>query len=408
MNRAGHIAYDRGRAAEDTASRRIGRVARGLEALWRSGLTTRPDLARLRLMADRVAAEDGVEGAPWREAFERLVASLEQEADLNSIGLTFAYVQLSAILRRRARAARLWRARPEIAAVPLARPIVILGQMRSGTTRLQRLFGCDPRLNHTRFFELAEPVPGAFTPRIVKSWAQLALLDHLNPALGTVHPSSPRAVDEPFGLLGFSFYGAQLEAQWQVPAFARWWEGQDRRWVYREFAQLLRTVAWRRGASPAPFVLKAPQFMEDLDALLGELPDARLVWLSRDPGEVIASTASLAWQQMRIQSDSVDRAWIGQEWRRKTARRETIAAQVRAGLSSNCQIDTGFAAMNDDWRREMHRLYDFLGIDLPDWVEARMARYLSDAETSGYRNHSYRAEDFGLAQPDPAVVARQA
>lgn len=381
---------------DDAVTRRVRRFSALLEGLWSRGFATRPDLSRLRGEADAL----GAGGTGWREAFDRLLDSMENEARLNPIGLTFAYVQLSAILRRRARAAELWRDHPEIAAVPIERPIVVLGQMRSGTTRLQRLLGCDPRLAHTRLYEMLEPVPRPFEPRIAKSWAQLAMLNALNPAIQAVHPSGARAIDEPLPLLTFSFYGAQLDAQWWVPGFARWWEGQDRGWVYREFAQLSRTVLWRRGGDGnAPLVLKVPQFMEDLEPLLGVFPDARLICVSRDRRDVVASAASLAWNQMRIQSNAADRAAIGAAWQRRTERREAIAAAVRAAHPEVPQIDTTFAAMNADWRSEMRKVYAFLELDLTDRVEERMAQYLRAAESSGFRGHRYRAADFGLADP---------
>ena len=53
-----------------------------------------------------------------------------------------------------------------------------------------------------------------------------------------MHPTGAMAVEEAFGLHSFSFYGAQIEAQWRVPGFARHCEAQDKRWVYAEFAQL--------------------------------------------------------------------------------------------------------------------------------------------------------------------------
>src|SRR5690606_7843070 len=121
-----------------------------------------------------------------------------------------------------------------------------------------------------------------------------------------------------FGLLSFSFYGAQIEAQWRVPTFARFWEMQDKTWVYREFRQLLQTIAWQRGETTRPWVLKAPQFMEDLESLLEVFPDARLICLRRDLGEVASSSASLVWNQMKLQSDTVDPRWIGAEWLHKT------------------------------------------------------------------------------------------
>lgn len=362
--------------------------------LWDGRILSRPDLADLSATAATVAACSG--DGPWRVMLDRLIASLRDEAGLNEIGLTFAYVQLTGLLRQRQRACRLWKRHPQILAMPVNKPVIVIGQMRSGTTRLQRLFGCDPRFAHTRFFEVMQPVAGAVDLRIPKSWAQIKLLETLNPALAVVHPVSATAVEEAFGLLSFSFYGAHFEAQWRVPAFARQWEDEDRTWVYREFRQLLQTIAWQRGDAARSWVLKAPQFMEDLDTLLDVFPDARLIFLGRDPVEVVGSSASLVWNQMRLQSDCADRAWIGSEWLRKTARREQLCTAARARLAGKPHIDVTFSAMNRDWRAEMGRIYRFLDLELTPGVERRMEAYVRGAARSGFNRHVYRLDDFGL------------
>lgn len=387
---------------DDAIERRTRWLSNCLQAAWRGGLAVRPDLDLLSAKAAEVPR--GVFGGNWHEALTTLVNSLKREAQLNPIGETFAWAQLSRLIAQRRRGERLWSMHPEIARTPIASPIIVVGPMRSGTTRLQRLLGCDPRLNHTRLFEVTHPVPGRIDWRLAESWLELALLDYLNPQLRLVHPTTPKAVEEVFGLLSFSFYGAQFEAQWRAPGFARYWEGQDRGWVYRELRLLLQTIAWQRGASAAPWVLKAPQFMEDLGPLLAAFPDARLLCLSREPSEVVTSSASLVWNQMRIQSDSTDRAWIGREWLRKTVRREALCREVRAARNDVPQLEVDFAAVNADWRGQMRRIYAFLGMELPAPIEKRMARYLQEAEVSGFRSHRYRPADFGL-KPDAIRAA---
>lgn len=374
--------------------KRVASLNRALEQAWQRGFSTRPQLDHLLLRADRRAHELGEGG--WREALDILVGSLQTEAALNPLGLTFAYAQLSRLLKQRQRAHHLWRTRPEIADQPIERPIIVLGHMRSGTTRLQRLLGCDPRLNHTRFYEITHPVAANPDFRVLESRLELAVLHWLNPSLQTIHPTAARDVEEVFGLFAPSFYGAQFEAQWRVPSFTRYWEGRSRIDVYREFKLLLQTIAWQRGASSAPFVLKAPQFMEDLADLLAVFPDARLICVSREPAESVASTASLVWNQMRVQSDEASQHWIGAEWLRKIARREATCARARVSHADTPQFDVTFAAMNADWRGEMHRIYNFLDLPLTTDVEVGMARYLRKAKAGGYRNHRYQAIDFGL------------
>jgi hypothetical protein len=381
-----------------------------LEAAWRAGILPRPRLER------DVLVDAALRGAPpsdlgpeahWQEPLDRLLASLRDEAALNPLGLAMAHGQIVMMLRARMRATRLWQAHPDILDRPLSAPIVILGQMRSGTTRLQRLLACDPRFAFTRTYQSLIPVPFATRParRDGRAWrarVMLALLHRLNPELARIHPTAADAPEEEFGLFGFGFGSAQYEAQWRVPSFARWWEQADRRPLYRDFRTLLQTNGWFRREDPSrPHILKAPQFLQDLPALLGVFPDARLIRLRRDPGEAVASAASLVWNQMRLQSDAADPAWIGREWLGKTRLRERIADDALAARPDVRCLDMDYGAMNRDWQAEMRRIYDFLGLELAPEPSRRMHRYLAGA--GAHRGHLYSLDQFGLT---PAEVER--
>ncbi|MGZ8362114.1 MAG: sulfotransferase family protein [Allosphingosinicella sp.] len=345
-------------------------------------------------------------GETWREPLWQLLKSLREEAGLSPLGLTMAHGQIVMMLRARIRAVALWEAHPEMLDRPVAGPVVILGQMRSGTTRLHRLLACDPRFAYTRMSEAMIPAPfarrpGARDSRRLRARAGLMMVGRLNPELGRIHPTAPGAAEEEFGWLSFGFGAAQFEAQWRAPGFTRWWEGADKSALYREFGALLRTNAWFRGVPPGrPWLLKAPQFMEDLPALLAAFPDARLICLERDLGEVVPSSASLVWNQMRIQSDSVDPAWIGREWLRRTRRRAEIAAATRHARPDVPAFEVGYEAMNADWRGEIARIYDFLGLPLAAEMLARMQVYVDRARA--HVGHNYSLAQFGL---DAANVA---
>ena len=387
----------------------VRRANRALAALWRSGLSPRPILTAEALEAAALgrSAQDLAADPAWREPFERLVAALRAEAALSPLGETMAHGQIVMMLKARARAARLWAAHPEIAERPIRAPVVILGQMRSGTTRLQRLLACDDRFAFTRTYESLVPVPlrrrGGRDPRRLRARLGLAALRRLNPEIGRIHPSAPDAAEEEFGLLSFGFGAAQFEAQWRVPSFSRWWETADRRPLYRDLAALLRTHGWHRGEAPdRPWLLKAPQFLQDLPALLEVFPDARLICLERPIEQVVGSSCSLVWNQMRIQSDAVDPHWIGGEWLRKTRLRERIAEQALAARPGVPRIRMSYEAMNRDWRAEMERLYAFLGLTLEPELLGRMATYLAGAK--GHLGHRYSLEGFGLSAADFAVA----
>ncbi|HET9428470.1 MAG TPA: sulfotransferase, partial [Allosphingosinicella sp.] len=138
--------------SEPEALPNVRRLNRALEAAWRSGLVPAPALASEALEAAALGARPKEAFGPdqsWREPFSVLVHSLQTEADLNPLGKTMAHGQIVMALKARIRGSALWRRHPEILDRPCRPPIIILGQMRSGTTRMQRLLACDDRLTHT-------------------------------------------------------------------------------------------------------------------------------------------------------------------------------------------------------------------------------------------------------------------
>jgi hypothetical protein len=378
-------------------------AAAGLSAAWRSGVLPKPDLdpAALIQRAMQQERQEDFGADDWRTPLSVLTEALEGQAALNPIGRALAHGQLVKILRERLRAHALWRSHPEILDRPITAPIIVLGSMRSGTTRIQRLLACDDRLTHTRLFESLSPVAarGRIDLRAARTAAGLGVLHAFNPALAAIHPTGAHLPDEEFGLFGFSFTGAQFEAQWRVPRYARWLEQGDTQPAYRTFYRLLQTIAWTRGgATDGPWVLKAPQFMEGLDALLATFPDARLLCLERDALPVVASSASLVWEQQRIQSDAADRHWIGREWLDKTCQRLRQAAAVLRDRPDVPRLRVPFSAVDRDWRGEMQKIYAFLGLRLTPPVEARMQRYL--AASTAHCGHRYELADFGLSEAE--------
>jgi hypothetical protein len=378
-----------------------------LEHAWNRGWLSRPVLEPDHLIAAARATTGleefgGDEG--WRDRLRDLTQALHAEAALTPLGTVIAYGQLVAAVADRARVHALWRRHPEILEQPIPRPVIVLGQMRSGSTRMQRLLACDPRLAHTRFFESWNPVPIArrrwLDDRRLRAWIGLRCAKWLNPEFAVVHPTGLTQADEEIGLHNVSIFGAAFEAQWRIPSFAAASEALDTRPVYAEFKRLLQTVAWLRGErGDRPWVLKLPQFTQDLDSLLAAFPDARLVCLDRPAPALVASSASLVQSQMTVQSDAVDPRWIGREWLRKVALRDrrTRRARARADVP---QIDVGFDAMGADWEAEMHRVYRMLDLPLTPEVRGRMARYSGQRRHAKLADHRYALADFGLSDAE--------
>lgn len=376
-----------------------------LTPLWRARALPPPDLQEETL--DRMAIKstglsDFGDDAFMRTALRVLLPALREEADLNAWGRLIAHGSLLKTLKERLWAEALFKEHPEILQRPVAAPIVVVGQMRSGTTRLQRLLARDTRFAALNLYELMCPVPwpSSFTrridPRIGYTAAALRFLNWVNPANGAIHPTGATEVDEELGMLAASVAGAQLEAQWRVPSFAAWSEATDQTPAYAWMKRLLQLAGWFSGRDPSkPWVLKTPQHMQDLPALLTVFPDARLVFTHRDPRAVVPSGASLAWHQMIVQSDTVDARWVGAEWLRKAAHRDTV---MRTTPLPAPALDLEYEDVSTDWRDAIRRVYAFLRLELSPAIMDSMSTVAHQRDTG----HSYDAADFGL---DDAAIA---
>ena len=114
---------------------------------------------------------------------------------------------------------------------------------------------------------------------------------------------------------------------------------------------------WLRGDDPAtPWLMKTPQHMVDLPALLEVFPDARILFIHRDPAAVVGSSCSMVWNQMSVQSESADPHWIGREWLRKTRLKIDRMRTARSDLPAGRRLDVQYEAMERDWRGEMGRV----------------------------------------------------
>ena len=364
-------------------------------------------------LLEEAAAATGLNdfGDRWFEKpFEVLLDSVKHEAQLNAAGEFSATKMFHHVLRDRLYTQMWFKRHPEILARPLKNPVVIVGPMRSGTTRLHRLLAADQRFAHLRSFETISPVPRPefeqvlageaedFRPKLAARILKVARL--ANPRTLSIHPTGAYEPEEELGLVAASMYGMKWEAQWNVPSYAEWCHEESAIPAYRHMANLLRLIGWsQQESSLRPWILKTPQHMLDLPALLEVFPDARLIFTHRDPKQVVGSAASLAWNQTIIYSDHNDPAQTGQEWLGKTA---TMIARMRAArdaIPRERMIDVQYEDMETDWRGTMERVYRFLDLEMEPAV-AGMEDYLDRSARLKRHPHRYSLAEFGLREDE--------
>ena len=222
----------------------------------RTGLADRPVLDK-EVLLDKARAYTGLGdfGDPWFEQpLGVLLEAMKAEARLNEAGEWTAMKQVVKILVDRLWAEQWFERHPEILARPMPHPVIVVGAMRSGTTRMHRLLAADHRFTHMRSFETISPVPrpefvhGGPDFRVTLA-ARIARLARLaNPRTLTIHPTSPMEAEEELGLLVNSFWSNKHDAMCWVPSYRRWSEAQDPTPAYVQMTRLLKLIGWSQQA----------------------------------------------------------------------------------------------------------------------------------------------------------------
>lgn len=333
----------------------------------------------------------------FRIRLEKLVAAVTDEADLNPLGHAMAYGQLVRAIRNRLMLGAHWARNPFPREVELmAAPIIVIGHMRSGTTRIHKLFAADPAHSHTRYCDAWHPASENLTLRRFKGAFEIAMLEWLNPWLQSIHPISSGEVEEELGWLGGALNHSIYESQWRIPSYSAWSEARDPTPVYSELSRISQTDALRRGTITKPRVMKAPQFSEDLATLLAMFPNARLVLAERDLAAVHRSAVSLAANQMAIQSDNCDPEQIKAVWSHKIALREQRIAAALADWSGPV-ARLHFDALNADWEAAIRRAYSEIDLRLSDDALTAMRQMMAMADKGQHKAHASQLAQFNTA-----------
>lgn len=337
-----------------------------------------------------------------------LVEAVDVEARLHPLGRWMFRENQVRILVNRLRMEDAWARHPEIADLPVARPVFVVGLQRTGTTMLHRLLACDPARRFLPSWEAVNIAPapgrgggrggnaggGAPDPRVRSARFAERAVRYMAPDFFAIHPVEAEAPEEDVLLFDYAVWSTVPEAMMHVPSFSAWLERQDHREAYRFYARVLRYLQWQRPGGP--WVLKTPHHLEHLDALLEVFPDARILQTHRDPTKVLASFCSMMAHSRGVFSDRVEPREVGRHWFAKARRMIERSTAARDAHGDGRFLDVRYDRLVADPMAELRRVYEFLGDPLTPSAEAAMRRWLRDNPQHKHGRHRYRLEDFGL------------
>jgi hypothetical protein len=334
--------------------------------------------------------------------FEYLLEACNAEADLSVLGIRALRVDVLRFLRNLLHFDEVEAACPSVLSRPIRAPVFITGMPRSGTTFLHRLILQDPSTIAPRLYQLVDPHAsraGRIESALRKGWVsfQLALFRMISPEFNALHRI---AVDEPeecTDITAHVFQSQRFESTYRVPSYSSWLQRSGLLHAYRFHRRFLQHLDAQLPGHR--WVLKSPDHVFALDDIRKVYPDARLVFIHRDPVRVLASVMRLTEVLRRSFARSVDRIELGRHvsasWVDGAKRMSTLSARDHSVLHLHYHQ---IVASPLDAVRAVYRHCDLV---LTEETEARMRRWLRTAVNISRPWRDYSLAEFGL---DPHVL----
>jgi hypothetical protein len=358
------------------------------------------DESKLLAAAAREAKSTDFGSDEYLEPMRVLVSALQDEAELSFVGRFAARAQVVTLLANRAQMQQWWSRHPEILATPVVEPWFVIGLPRSGTTFLQNLLAQDPANRSLQFWEATHPAPPPeratyeTDPRIETARRGQRVLDYVAPDANAIHPVGATAPTECVSLLAHSFASLESGVINHVPSHVEWCLEADLRPHYDYFRRQLQLLQWRCSADR--WSLKSPAHLLALDPLFETFPDAKVVWLHRDPVTAVTSHCSLVAVLQAIGTERLDLHSIGREWPRVWATVVERAMASRARIGDDRFVDVRYDDLVADPFGTVRELYRRFATVLDPAAEARMRAFVTDHPQQARGIHFYAPADFGL------------
>ncbi len=345
----------------------------------------------------------------YEAPFQKLMEVLPNYP-LSSLGTLLTEQTIVKAMSNRLRIQAYLAAHPELAKRKVERPIFVLGFPRTGTTLLQNLLGLDEGQRCLQFWEIQTPIPIDPNPtrdhdrrfRIADRTLQLAYL--VAPEQRQIHEIKPETPEECWPLFSNSFAVLNYDLMSMFVDYGRWLLDYDMTGPYAFYRDTLKILGANRPESER-YLLKCPEHLWFIDALLAVFPDARIVWTHRDPVASVASYCSLISLGQRMLYGKIDPQRLGEHIQARflTGVGRAMDARDRSGKESQF-YDVDFKDLVRDPADVVRKVKEWADIPHDKASEARVQRYLTTERGDKKGAHKYSAEVYGL---DPRAIHRE-
>jgi hypothetical protein len=365
------------------------------------GLLDRPlDPDELIRLARRQTGLRDFGATPFIGPLARLLDACSTESALSLVGRSATRWDIVRFLSNLLTLQAATTAHPQIEAMPIRQPIFITGLPRSGTTFLHRLMLEDNTNRGPAVWETISPSPIAGTrqQRIARVTRQLKTFGWLAPEFPGLHPMEATSPQECSEITAHVFRSLRFDTNYHIPSYRTWMDADVVRHLpaYRFHKQFLQYLQFQDGATRR-WVLKCPEHLFALEAIRAVYPDARLVFVHRDPTKVLLSQAQLTEVLRRPFTRKLDPKALGPHESRRwlDGTKRMIAVGDDAGLPDPvCHVH--HLDLVTDPVTTVEGVYRHFGLNFSAQAATAVEAYVAAKPRGGYAPHEYRFEDHGL------------
>ena len=355
---------------------------------------------------DHAKSETGLSdlGEPlFFEGLNRLIDSINNEANLNEIGIQAQPIRIQGLLSNRLRFEEDLKKFPEILDQEIIAPIVIVGLPRTGSTMTHRLLASDP--NHTAMLWWEGRYPallpgekrGDIEARMELGKAEVDAVVAASPEALDIHPWDYKGADEEILLLEHNFLSTVPESFMALPSYSEWIEEQDHTLAYEDLKKFIQYLQWQNpGREKKRWVLKSPHHLGFIDKMISVFPDAKIIQTHRDPIKTVPSFCSMCANLFEPLTTNFDKVFIGKHWSNKLTRALNHCMNISEQHPNNF-LDLEFLNMIKDPIDEMKKIYEFIGEPFGEKTEVAMEAWREENKHE-MGAHKYSLEEYDLTE----------
>ena len=329
----------------------------------------------------------------------RMLVEAMNNVTTNEAGRAYWREELVGTLIPRAARALGWQQHPEYRERKIAKPLVICGVPRTGTTALHKVMSIDPQFQGLENWLSIWPMPRppraqwADQPGYAIAAKMLAERGATIPGLTSQHEVVVDEVDECMEVLKLGFVNNRYPSLSLIWEYDAWFQSLDELPWYREMAETYRLIGLN---DERPWLLKNPGHIVSIEALLAVFPDARVIVTHRDPWLALGSLSSILSHPRRLTVPDLNLKRIGPRELGYWSKGDAAMAKARAKCPAGQFYDVDHASFHADPIATIQGIYDHFGYTLCDEVAGRMRSWLVANPADKHGGHAYDPADFGL------------